>query len=173
MINLQKPVMVSNEAFLKRLDIPTWAINYLKYGKDETEELQPNDLALVKFFRSHWDPLEKKSEEFFSNSPAFGLPSTVETWACLPKILSGFVSYAPLNHRIGINGHVVYYTQKENGTWRIVHTLASVFLDGRKTVGVCVNEVLERIRLAKDEHVKGFVTKSHNTILFKSNKNIA
>lgn len=173
MINLRKLVMVSNEAFLERLDIPTWAINYLEYGKDETEELQPNDLALVKFFRRHWDPLEKKSEEFFSNSPAFGLPSMVETWACLPKILSGFVSYAPLKHRIGINGHVVYYTQKENGTWRIVHTLASVFLDGRKTVGVCVNEVLERIRLAKDEHVKGFVIKSHNTILFKSNKNIA
>lgn len=165
--------MVSNEAFLERLDIPTWAINYLEYGKDEAEELHPNDLALVKFFRRHWDPLEKKSEEFFSSSPAFGLPSMVETWACLPKILSGLVSYAPLKHRIGVNGRVVYYTRKENGTWKIVHALASVFLDGRKTVGVCVNEVLERIRLAKDEHVKGFVIRSHNTILFKSNKNIA
>lgn len=173
MINIQKPVMVSNEAFLECLDIPTWAINYLEYGTEGTEELHPDDLALAKSFRRQWDHLERKSEEFFSNSPAFGLPSTVETWACLPKILSGFVSYAPLNHRIGVNGHVVYYTQRENGTWKIVHTLASVSLDGRKTVGVCVNEVLERIRLAKDEHVKGFVIKSHNTILFKSNKNIA
>lgn len=65
MINLQKPLMVSNEAFLERLDIPTWAINYLEYGKDETEELQPNDLALVKFFRRHWDPLEKNRKSSF------------------------------------------------------------------------------------------------------------
>lgn len=173
MTNLQKPVMVSNEAFLECLDIPAWAINYLEYGEDETEELHPDGLALVESFRRKWDHLERKSEEFYSNSPAFGLPSTVETWACIPKILSGFVSYAPLNRRIGVNGNVIYYTQKENGTWKIVYGLASVSLDGRKTVGVCVNEVLERIRLAKDERVKGFIIRSHNTVLFKSNKNIA
>lgn len=173
MINIQKPVMVSNEAFLERLDIPTWAINYLEYGKDETEELHPDDLALAKSFKRQWEHLERKSEEFFSNSPAFGLPSMVETWACLPKILSGFVSYAPLNRRIGVNGNVVYYTQKENGTWKRTNGLFPITLDGRKTVGVCVNEVLERIRRAKADHVKGFVIKSHNTILFKSNKNIA
>lgn len=172
MINIQKPVMVSNEAFLDFLYIPTWALPYLEYNDEEG--LHPTDLALVKNFKRHWCLVENKSDEsFYSTCPAFGLPSTVDVWACIPKILSGFVSYAPLNHRIGVNGHVDYYTQKENGTWKIVHTLASVSLDGRKTVGVCVNEVLERIRLAKDEHVKGFVIKSHNTILFKSNKNIA
>ena len=60
-----------------RCKIPVWALNYLINGNDDLCE---NDFATVFEWKKSWDgpiSVSPVGEQYFSNSPEFGLPCDV------------------------------------------------------------------------------------------------
>lgn len=60
--------------------IPTWAVGYLAYG--EGDDLDDEELAMVKEFDKNYEVLEFGDEQYFDSRPAFGLASDVIDCKC-------------------------------------------------------------------------------------------
>jgi len=57
-------------------ECPTWAINYIING--DYTGLTFEEVSMVESFIRHMDNFSTEGEEFFSYTPAFGLPCTCE-----------------------------------------------------------------------------------------------
>jgi hypothetical protein len=57
-------------------ECPTWALNYIING--DYTGLTFEEVSMIESFIRHMDNFSTEGEEFFSYTPAFGLPCTCE-----------------------------------------------------------------------------------------------
>lgn len=63
--------------YLATENIPTWAVCYIEYGNDCADGLTDEEIKMVDDFLNSYGcglVFEYSEEQFFTSSPAFGLP---------------------------------------------------------------------------------------------------